>query len=375
MESEFIALDKTGEEAEWLRDFLEDILYWPKPVAPVCIHCDCQAAIGRAGSMMYNAVKTRLCSKYNTAEGCKFGEKCRFAHGDWELGRPAAPLHEESHGMFQMHGRYGSRPETNPAGLGAAASFGSSATAKISVDASLAGRIIGKGGVNSKQICRVTGAKLSIRDHELDPNLRNIELEGTIDQLEQASRMVRELIQSVTTSVAPPKNTSSSATTNNNQGLGEADAIAMYTKSGTGNTRYPPDYPKFGQKDTRINSDNMNKFRRRPATYNIVIQDWSQPGATNHKTYDKSVLDTNILKHTGKLKQVVLPNGELNKFDPDFCIFQDLFTGKVKEIDKHYDGLYYLAGHNTTKEQKTNHLNLVVKEDISLWHKRMRHAF
>lgn len=116
--------------------------------------------------------------------------------------------------MFQMHGRYGSRPETNPAGLGAAASFGSSATAKISVDASLAGRIIGKGGVNSKQICRVTGAKLSIRDHELDPNLRNIELEGTIDQLEQASRMVRELIQSVTTSVAPPKNTSSSATSN-----------------------------------------------------------------------------------------------------------------------------------------------------------------
>lgn len=161
------------------------------------------------------AVKTRLCSKFNTAEGCKFGDKCRFAHGDWELGRPAAPLHEEPHGMFQMHGRYGSRPETNPAGLGAASSFGSSATAKISVDASLAGRIIGKGGVNSKHICRVTGAKFSIRDHESDPNLRNIELEGTIDQIEQASRMVRELIQSVTTSAAPlTKNTSSSTSSN-----------------------------------------------------------------------------------------------------------------------------------------------------------------
>ncbi|MCD9646720.1 hypothetical protein HAX54_036874 [Datura stramonium] len=161
------------------------------------------------------AVKTRLCTKYNTAEGCKFGDKCRFAHGEWELGRPAAPLHEESHGMFQMHGRYGNRPETNPAGIGAAASFGSSATAKISVDASLAGRIIGKGGVNSKQICRVTGVKFSIRDHESDPNLRNIELEGTIDQIEQASRMVRELIQSVTTSATSlMKNTSSSATSN-----------------------------------------------------------------------------------------------------------------------------------------------------------------
>jgi hypothetical protein len=83
-----------------------------------------------------------------------------------------------------------------PQGHAAAASFGASATAKISVDSSLAGAIIGKNGVNSKQICRVTGAKLSIRDHE-DPNLRNIELEGTFDQINQASAMVRDLIVNV----------------------------------------------------------------------------------------------------------------------------------------------------------------------------------
>ncbi|KAF3675558.1 hypothetical protein FXO38_04703 [Capsicum annuum] len=35
MESKFIALDKAGEEAEWLRNFLEDIPYCPKPVAPI----------------------------------------------------------------------------------------------------------------------------------------------------------------------------------------------------------------------------------------------------------------------------------------------------------------------------------------------------
>ncbi|KAF3631211.1 Beta-amyrin synthase [Capsicum annuum] len=34
IESEFIALDKAGEYAEWIRNFLEDIPYWPKPVAP-----------------------------------------------------------------------------------------------------------------------------------------------------------------------------------------------------------------------------------------------------------------------------------------------------------------------------------------------------
>ncbi|PHT43509.1 ATP phosphoribosyltransferase 1, chloroplastic [Capsicum baccatum] len=66
MESEFIALDKAGEEAEWLRNFLEDIPYWPKPVAPVCIHCDSQAAIGRAGSMMYNGKSRHIRRRHNT---------------------------------------------------------------------------------------------------------------------------------------------------------------------------------------------------------------------------------------------------------------------------------------------------------------------
>ena len=54
MESEFIALDKAGEEAEWLRNFLEDIPCWKKPVPTVVIHCDSQAAIGRAHSGLYN---------------------------------------------------------------------------------------------------------------------------------------------------------------------------------------------------------------------------------------------------------------------------------------------------------------------------------
>jgi len=54
MEAEFIALDKTGEEAEWLRQFLEDVRIWPKPVMAICIHCDSQAAIARAHNRVYN---------------------------------------------------------------------------------------------------------------------------------------------------------------------------------------------------------------------------------------------------------------------------------------------------------------------------------
>ncbi|KAJ9539464.1 hypothetical protein OSB04_032197 [Centaurea solstitialis] len=54
MESEFIALDKCGEEVEWLRQFVEDIPKWPKPVTAISIHCDSQSEIGRAQSTMYN---------------------------------------------------------------------------------------------------------------------------------------------------------------------------------------------------------------------------------------------------------------------------------------------------------------------------------
>ena len=66
MESEFIALDKCGEEAEWLRHFLEDIPRWLKPVPPICIHCDSQSAIGRAQNSMYNGKSRHIRCRHNT---------------------------------------------------------------------------------------------------------------------------------------------------------------------------------------------------------------------------------------------------------------------------------------------------------------------
>nr|AFK46018.1 unknown [Lotus japonicus] len=148
------------------------------------------------------AVKTRICNKFNTAEGCKFGDKCHFAHGEWELGKHIAPSFDDHRPIGHAPaGRIGGRMEPPP---GPATGFGANATAKISVEASLAGAIIGKGGVNSKQICRQTGAKLSIREHESDPNLRNIELEGSFDQIKEASNMVKDLLLTLQMS-APPK--------------------------------------------------------------------------------------------------------------------------------------------------------------------------
>lgn len=145
------------------------------------------------GSTTPSSVKKKLCNKYNTAEGCKFGDKCSFAHGEWELGKPMGQVVQDMGGPVAS--RYSGRVDRSSSAP--VAGFGASATAKISVDASLAGPIIGKAGVNSKQICRQTGVKLSIRDHESDPNLRNIELEGTFDQIKEANAMVRELIVSI----------------------------------------------------------------------------------------------------------------------------------------------------------------------------------
>ena len=66
MESEFIALDKTREEVEWLRNFLEDIPMWTKPVSAICIHCDSEAAIGQARNHIYNGKSRHIRRRHNT---------------------------------------------------------------------------------------------------------------------------------------------------------------------------------------------------------------------------------------------------------------------------------------------------------------------
>ena len=66
MESEFIALDKAAEEAKWLRNFLEDIPVWPKPVTTICIHYDSMAAQARAKSNIYNGKSRHIRRRHNT---------------------------------------------------------------------------------------------------------------------------------------------------------------------------------------------------------------------------------------------------------------------------------------------------------------------
>ena len=68
MEAEFIPLEKTGFEAEWLINLLADITLWIRPVSSVSMCCDSQLAIAKAKSKMFNVKNkhiqgTILCRK------------------------------------------------------------------------------------------------------------------------------------------------------------------------------------------------------------------------------------------------------------------------------------------------------------------------
>ena len=58
--------DKAAEEAEWLRNFLEDIPVWPKPVTAICIHYDSMAAQARAKINIYNGKSRHIRRRHNT---------------------------------------------------------------------------------------------------------------------------------------------------------------------------------------------------------------------------------------------------------------------------------------------------------------------
>ncbi|KAK8635371.1 hypothetical protein V6N13_004110 [Hibiscus sabdariffa] len=60
MESEFIALDLAGQEAEWLRNLLAEIPLWGRPTPPVSLLCDSQAAISVTKNQAYNGKKRHI---------------------------------------------------------------------------------------------------------------------------------------------------------------------------------------------------------------------------------------------------------------------------------------------------------------------------
>lgn len=60
MESEFIALELAGGEADWLRSLLADIPLEKESVSSISLHCDSQAAIGVAKNSVYNGKRRHI---------------------------------------------------------------------------------------------------------------------------------------------------------------------------------------------------------------------------------------------------------------------------------------------------------------------------
>ena len=65
MESELVALKKAGSKAVWLRSLLFDIPLYTNSITSICIHCDCQAAIARAKSKIYNGKNRHILLRHN----------------------------------------------------------------------------------------------------------------------------------------------------------------------------------------------------------------------------------------------------------------------------------------------------------------------
>ncbi len=66
MESEFIALDLAGQEAEWLRSLLADLPLWGQRAPSISLHCDSQSAICVAKSNAYNGKKRHIRIRHET---------------------------------------------------------------------------------------------------------------------------------------------------------------------------------------------------------------------------------------------------------------------------------------------------------------------
>ena len=65
MESEFVALEMAGSEAEWLKNFLANIPLGMKPNPSVSIHCDCQSTIAIAKNKTYNGKNRHIQLRHN----------------------------------------------------------------------------------------------------------------------------------------------------------------------------------------------------------------------------------------------------------------------------------------------------------------------
>ena len=90
MESEFVALEMAGSEAEWLKNFLANIPLRMKPTSSISIHCDCQSAIAIAKNKIYNGKNRYIQLRHNSVKQLlKRGTiSIDYVKSEWNLAGP-----------------------------------------------------------------------------------------------------------------------------------------------------------------------------------------------------------------------------------------------------------------------------------------------
>ena len=68
MEVEFVALELTCQEAEWLKNLLVHMPLWERKPMAIPLHCDLQAAIGIAHNSLYNRKERHICIRYSAVK-------------------------------------------------------------------------------------------------------------------------------------------------------------------------------------------------------------------------------------------------------------------------------------------------------------------
>ncbi|XP_075086199.1 uncharacterized protein LOC142168922 [Nicotiana tabacum] len=155
-------------------------------------------------------------------------------------------------------------------------------------------------------------------------------------------------------------------------------------------------------------------------------QEWIiDTGATNHMVLDANLLTKPSIVTPSNPRTVLLPNGDVTpvtytgdknisdrstlkdvfyepqfkfnllsvskvtrdlkcfaSFYPDFCVFQDLFSGRVRKIGRERDGLYFLQKYGGKMLTVVSLAAAGIKSrqgdttiDVALWHKRLGHVF
>ena len=131
-----------GDECHYLHTYRPGL---PVPARPAPLPY-VYATSAHGSTQMNEKMKTRLCRNFQSAEGCRFGDRCSFAHGEGEL------RSDDLNGDGTMDN------------FGMQQGFGKAVL--VPVPQSQVGAIVGKAGSSIAQVSAATGAKVSMLSAE-----------------------------------------------------------------------------------------------------------------------------------------------------------------------------------------------------------------